>query len=180
MGIYCACVHDSPGQDVPLCMCAWLLVSVYALYMCAWLPGSVYLTVHVCMTPCVSIPHCACVHDSLCQYTHCACVHDSLCQYTSLYMCAWLLVSVYLTVHVCMTSWARIPHCAWLPGSPGSHVQWGILAKRCPVMPWRPGILWSIQISLLTTLSTLWMIIAPSVSFRWHTEMTSVRSWTPM
>ena len=27
-------------------------------------------------------------------------------------------------------TWARIPHCAWLPDDPGSHAPWGILARE--------------------------------------------------
>ena len=37
---------------------------------------------------------------------------------------------------LCLTPQARIPHCAWLLGSPRSHVQWGILAQKshlCPI-----------------------------------------------
>ena len=49
----------------------------------------------------------------------------------------WLHVEnlcVKLNMTCCQTliihfTWARIPHCAWLPGDLGSHAQWGILAR---------------------------------------------------
>ena len=100
--------HRTNVADASLqCFVFWYYLNVWctswsqdtSLCMCTWLSESWYLTLHVCMTVWVMIPHCACVHDCL--------SHD-----TSLCMCAWLSESWYLTVHVYMTVWVMIPHCA--------------------------------------------------------------------
>ena len=138
---HCAWLPGSLGQDTSLSMTARVSCQDTPLSITPRVSGPGYLTVHDSQGLWARIPHCPWLPGSLGQDTSLS-MTARVSQDTSLCITPRVSGPGYLTVHDSQGLWAKIPHCAWLPGSLGQDKPWlpGSPAK-IPHCPWLPGSL---------------------------------------